>query len=349
MASCDFNDVAVQKLCYGLRINTTLQNLNLKDNEIGDSGAEDIAAAFQDGKLRLVHLLLNENQIKDQGAKALAHSIRYLSNYQRTIKELNLNNNLISADGAFYLGEQLRFNPQMININLNLNISIPHSLILQINQQLKYNQTFQEMNFLPQLQKEREHLLRKTAKKNFDIIYKKQQKALKIHKENQSELEVAREMAKKEEEQVLQRTIDLQNTLKQLKQQDKDMEQEIIDQATYVDTFRAESGGKLLNIALRTRVEAEESALVSVHLETDQKELLIRKRENKSANKDLIAAYKRECLRRQQARDEKALIVQQIQLYEKTFAIPEPKPNTKRGNLMSRGLIDADAIVEMQK
>lgn len=65
MASCDFNNVAIQKLCYGLKINTTLQTLNLKDNEIGDSGAEDIAAAFQEGKLRLVHLLLNDNQIKD--------------------------------------------------------------------------------------------------------------------------------------------------------------------------------------------------------------------------------------------------------------------------------------------
>ena len=117
----------------------------------------------------------------------------------------------------------------------------------------------------------------------------------------------------------------------------------------YIDNFRAESGTKLLNIALRTKVEAEESALVSVHLEADQKELQIRKKENKNANKDLIAAYKRECLRRQQARDDKAHIVSQIQLYEKTFAVPEPKPNTKRGNLMSRGLIDADAIVELQK
>ena len=92
----------------------------------------------------------------------LAHSIRYLTNQQRTLRELNLNNNMIGADGAFYLGEQLRFNPQLVNLNLGLNVSIPHSLVLQIGQQLKYNQLFQEMNIMPQLANEKEYLTEKT-------------------------------------------------------------------------------------------------------------------------------------------------------------------------------------------
>ena len=61
MASCDFDDQAIHKLCYGLKMTTTLQSLNLKDNEIGNEGAEEIALAFQEGKLRLTRLFLNDN------------------------------------------------------------------------------------------------------------------------------------------------------------------------------------------------------------------------------------------------------------------------------------------------
>lgn len=90
------------------------------------------------------------------------------------------------------------------------------------------------------------------------------------------------------------------------------MEQELIDKTASNESFCAESGSKLLTMALKIRVEQEEAALGSIRLETDQRELLIRKKDNKIANKELIASYKRECLRRQQARDDKAQILSQI-------------------------------------
>lgn len=73
------------KFCYGLSINSTLKVLNLKENEIGDEGAQELANAFRNGKTKISHLYLNQNRIKDSGAKALANSIRNLKNNQRTL------------------------------------------------------------------------------------------------------------------------------------------------------------------------------------------------------------------------------------------------------------------------
>lgn len=105
MSQCGFDDTALQKFCFGLAINTTLKVLNLRDNEFGDEGAIELANAFSKGKNKISHLYLNQNKIGDNGAKALAYAIRNLKNNQRTLKELDLNNNSIGADGAFYLGE----------------------------------------------------------------------------------------------------------------------------------------------------------------------------------------------------------------------------------------------------
>ena len=78
MSNCGLGDIAISKLCHGLTINSTLRELNLKENNIGDDGAIDIAGAFSNTKVRLTHLYLNKNSIKDSGAKALAHAIRNL-------------------------------------------------------------------------------------------------------------------------------------------------------------------------------------------------------------------------------------------------------------------------------
>ena len=37
---------------------------------------------------------------------------------------------MIGSDGAFYLGEQLRFNPQMTSLNIVNNNAIPYNLLL---------------------------------------------------------------------------------------------------------------------------------------------------------------------------------------------------------------------------
>ena len=93
------------QICAGLKRNSSLGFLDLSNNEIADEGVGQLAAAWQDGKTRLTHLNLSDNRITDAGALKLAHACRYLQPQQRTIVELNLMNNMIGADGAFYLGE----------------------------------------------------------------------------------------------------------------------------------------------------------------------------------------------------------------------------------------------------
>ena len=105
LAQCGLGDSGVLQICTGLKRNSSLGFLDLSNNEIADEGAGQLAAAWQDGKTRLTHLNLSDNRITDTGALKLAHACRYLQPQQRTIVELNLMNNMIGADGAFYLGE----------------------------------------------------------------------------------------------------------------------------------------------------------------------------------------------------------------------------------------------------
>lgn len=78
MSQCELGDESTRRFCQGLRLNSTLRVLNLKENIIGDIGAEEIAQAFQHGKTKLKALYLSKNCIKDKGARALAHAIRNL-------------------------------------------------------------------------------------------------------------------------------------------------------------------------------------------------------------------------------------------------------------------------------
>jgi Ran GTPase-activating protein (RanGAP) involved in mRNA processing and transport len=105
MSKCNIGDMAFSKFCHGLAINNTLRELNLKENNIGDDGATDLAGAFMEKKVRLSHLYLNKNFIKDRGAKQLAHAIRNLNPDQRTLEVLDLTDNSIEPDGAYFLGE----------------------------------------------------------------------------------------------------------------------------------------------------------------------------------------------------------------------------------------------------
>lgn len=105
MSKCQLGDMAITKFSHGLAINSSLKELNLKENNINDDGACELASAFQNTKVRLTHLYLNKNFIKDRGAKALAHAIRNLQPQQRTLKVLDFTDNSIGPDGAFYLAE----------------------------------------------------------------------------------------------------------------------------------------------------------------------------------------------------------------------------------------------------
>ena len=91
---------------------------------------------------------------------------------------------MVAADGAFALGEQLRYNPQFINLHLIANGSIPFNFLLDIKHQLKFNKQFQTKFELPNLVKERDHLKRKIDPKNFKLIEHHTEKAKNLHQKN---------------------------------------------------------------------------------------------------------------------------------------------------------------------
>lgn len=91
---------------------------------------------------------------------------------------IDLSKNNIGSDGAFYLGEQLRFNPQLVVLKLDLNKSIERAIMSQIQQQLTLNKQFQQNNLVPNLHKERGYLTRKTCTRNFTRVAEKQHQAI---------------------------------------------------------------------------------------------------------------------------------------------------------------------------
>ena len=88
--------------------NTTLRGLFLDNNQISDEGATALAHAMK-GNTTLQVLSLRNNQISDEGATALAHAM--MGN--TTLRGLYLDNNQISDEGATALGSLLHGNPML--------------------------------------------------------------------------------------------------------------------------------------------------------------------------------------------------------------------------------------------
>jgi Ran GTPase-activating protein (RanGAP) involved in mRNA processing and transport len=110
LVECDLGNMGMKVLSRGIRDNCTLKTLDLTRNEIQDEGIIYFAEALENGKTKLHSLNFSRNRISDSGAKKLAHALRYFQNKRRTLEILDLSDNMIGADGAFFLGEQLRFN-----------------------------------------------------------------------------------------------------------------------------------------------------------------------------------------------------------------------------------------------
>lgn len=68
-------------------------------------------------KLRILNL--SYNSISDEGAKAIAHALRYRIN--GALKELNLSRNRIGDMGGIYLSYMVESNKTLIKCNLSYN------------------------------------------------------------------------------------------------------------------------------------------------------------------------------------------------------------------------------------
>ena len=110
-------------LTSALATNTTLQEFDIGDNEIGFIGAEKLADALKTNKT-LTTLKLEGNQIGDEGARAIADALTV----NTTLQRLDLCDNLIGDDGLRHLADALKTNQTLLSLELSCNYITRHGV-----------------------------------------------------------------------------------------------------------------------------------------------------------------------------------------------------------------------------
>ncbi|KAF9176758.1 hypothetical protein BGZ50_009716 [Haplosporangium sp. Z 11] len=109
-------DNGAQALSEALKINSTLTTLDLSANSIGDNGAVALSEAFKTNST-LITLDLSANSIGDNGAQMLSEALKT----NLTLTTLNLRNNSIGPNGAQALSETLKSNSTLTALELQYN------------------------------------------------------------------------------------------------------------------------------------------------------------------------------------------------------------------------------------
>jgi len=136
-----FNDLDatnIVPLADALKHNTSLTDLDLTRNPLGDEGISILADALQ--YKQSVRLNLTFCQIGRKGAECLA---RLLST-QQTITSLNLTYNPLTSEGAQAIAAALRDNKSVQEFYLNLNVDFAASSILM--NSLETNRTLKKVD-----------------------------------------------------------------------------------------------------------------------------------------------------------------------------------------------------------
>jgi hypothetical protein len=96
-----------------LKTNSTLQVIDLEENEIGDKGATAFAKALKTNT-SLQEINLNDNRIGDEGAIAISEALKTNS----TLRKINLGHNEIGVESAIAIAEALKTNSTLREIDL---------------------------------------------------------------------------------------------------------------------------------------------------------------------------------------------------------------------------------------
>ncbi|XP_011270673.1 hypothetical protein, variant [Capsaspora owczarzaki ATCC 30864] len=132
-------DADAVAIADALKVNTTLNDLDLKVNQIGDAGAVAIADALK-LNMTLKKLRLDENQIGDAGAVAIADALKL----NTTLARLLLVENQIGKAGAQAIAEALTVNTTVTELRLDKN-QIGDAGAQAIAEALKVNTTLTEL------------------------------------------------------------------------------------------------------------------------------------------------------------------------------------------------------------
>ena len=116
MADNDLGPLGARHLSRGLQLGP-LRELDIKGNDIGDEGAEWIAAALE-ANANLTTLDLGYNYIGPRGVRAIADALRN----NTALRTLSLYyDNEYGAEGAVALAEMLKVNEGLHTLNLRGN------------------------------------------------------------------------------------------------------------------------------------------------------------------------------------------------------------------------------------
>ena len=118
LQNAQFNYTAIENIHFpslaeAMKVNTTLAQLTLQKNNIGDAGTASLAEALK-VNTALTQLDLSSNNIAAAGAASLAEAVKV----NTTLTQLDLWDNNIGAAGAVFLAEALKVNRTLTLLDL---------------------------------------------------------------------------------------------------------------------------------------------------------------------------------------------------------------------------------------
>ena len=137
---CNINNNGAVNIAKAIQMNTTLQTLDMSNNEISDDGVIAISDYLKRNS-SLEKLNLSTNNITSEGAKAVAEAIQV----NTTLEKLDLSFNKLSDDGASFISDGLKTNKSLQEIKMSTN-EITNKGAKTIAEALQLNTTLKQLD-----------------------------------------------------------------------------------------------------------------------------------------------------------------------------------------------------------
>ena len=139
ISNCSISDEGAESLARALAVNRSIQELDIRSNEIGDNGIAHIATALQTNTTTMTTLNISNCSISDVGAESLASFVNISLQY------LNICNNEIGDNGIANIATALQTNTTMRTLNIS-NCSISDEGAESLARALAVNRSLQELD-----------------------------------------------------------------------------------------------------------------------------------------------------------------------------------------------------------
>jgi Ran GTPase-activating protein (RanGAP) involved in mRNA processing and transport len=142
--------------------NTTLNHLNLAQNNLGNQGAKALASALREKSCRLKFLDVSSNNIEDIGATMLAQAIEK----NERLETLLLKDNRLYDHAGASITSALKINQSIVKLGLEKNF-MKHKFILEIEAVCKRNKLLNsKKEMMPDYKEEISELMKKRDPKS---------------------------------------------------------------------------------------------------------------------------------------------------------------------------------------